>query len=345
MEKLIDFVAKDLTPEGMGWVVNNLEELTFLGKASLRQLIRNWRESARELSCRIKEADEKIKAIKGKTSEDIINDAKIFDNPEFPKVGLIDGMFGHSKVLAPKDVLSLHGRESDATTFNVCGWCKYNGSGTFRDDHWGNSYMISGDCSMITGAGRKDHVRKFNTPCDFTDADDLFIKQVSDGLENTLEHLIKEKRQIDNKIKLLLTLEKMAEQKPVIPGDRPGDWFKENDPVMCYLYESEGSSTKLIVKNQFLEGKVIRSDNDRCVEVKYDRPIHAMTWLNSHEFPCFLFTPCVMHLWEYEYLISHPDFLVVWLTIGSPGYYSSSILNILSGFNEKIRALGGSIKI
>jgi len=296
-----------LIPEYWDLTATTVEDIVFFGKISIREMIRSWRSHASSLNSQIKEVDEKLKLMSGKTATDIIEIAKQSENPEFPHIGVREDSWSEDP--EPLDAASIN-RKRGATTFNVCGWCKFTGGGSCRYD-----YHISTSCSIVTDAGMKDEERKFNTPCVFKTADDSFFDKIRNGLESNRTRLIEEKRQTDQKIKLLLTLEKRAEVKPAMPDRRPHDWFNEDNPVMCYV----GKWKERIVPNQFATAKVINGyrHHDGCVSVCYDQRVHNGDYLEGHGGGYGMSRPEVMHVWEFEYLLAHPDFASLWAKKGT----------------------------
>lgn len=307
MKKSVSSEVAGLIPQYWDLTASNVEDIVFFGKITIREMIRSWRSHASSLSSSIKTVDERLKLMSGKTAKDIIQIAKQSENPEFPQIGVRRDSWGDDP--EPLDAASIN-REHGATTFNVCGWCKYAGGGSCR-----YNYHISTSCGIVNDAGMKDEDRKFNTPCVFKTANDSFFDQIRNGLEGTRRRLIEEKRQTDRKIKLLLTLEKRAEKKPAMPNNRPYDWFNVNDPVMCFI----GKWQERIVPDQFATAKVINGyrHHDGCVSVSYDKRVHSGDYLEGHGGGYGMSRPEVMHVWEFEYLLAHPDFASLWSKKGT----------------------------
>jgi hypothetical protein len=313
-----------LIPGYWDLTAKTIEDIVFLGKTTIREMIRSWRSQAQALSSSIKEADENLKFMQDKNATSIQKLAKKSENPTFPHVGVGVGSLTGDK--EPLDAASIN-RKREATTFNVCGWCKYAAGGACR-----YSFHISTTCSLITDAGIQDEERHFDTPCVFKKAPDEFFNSIRSGLEEQRQKLIEEKRLTDRKIKLLLRLEDLAEKKPVFSNQRPHDWFNVNDDVICYV----GNREEWICSDQFATAKIIPGyrHHDGCVSVRFDKRVHANPFLEGHGAGYGMSRPEVMHLWEFEYLLEHPDFAKLWATKGvSPeleDYDSGLFLLVLS---------------
>lgn len=307
MKSLNSSEVAALIPQYWDVTASTVEDVVFFGQITIREMIRSWRYTANGLGSQIKDVDEKLKLLRGKGAADIREIAKQYENPEFPHVGVPKDSW--SRDPEPLDAASIN-RKRNATTFNVCGWCKYAGGGSGR-----YSYMITTSCSIKTHAGLKDEERRFNTPCFLKEAPDEVFDEIRNGLARERERLIEEKRATDEKIKFLLTLEKRAEKKPAMPDHRPHDWFNVDDSVVCYV----GMWKERIVRDNFATAKVINGyrHHDGCVSVCYDERVHSGEYLEGHGGGYGISRPEVMHAWEFEYLLGHPDFASLWSKNGT----------------------------
>ncbi len=281
---------------------NTLRDLVFFGKGTIRALVRSWRSTAGDISASIKAIEERIKLFDGLNPEGVQKIAANYESPEFPSIGVPrDSWSGDPE---PLDAASIN-RKSGATTFNACGWCKYASGGTCR-----YSYYITTSCGLIQNAGLSDNERRFNTPCTFQTAPEEFFAAVRAGLRVSRDEAVAEKRRADGNIQLLLRLEGMAEEKPVLPSERPHDYYNIDDPVVCYI----GSWKERIMPDQFATAKVINGyrHHDGCVSVCYDDRIHSGPYLDGHGGGYGMSRPEMLHTREYEYLIANPQFADAW---------------------------------
>jgi len=294
-----DLPGADLIPRYWNLTAGTVGDIVFFGKITIREMIRSWRSHAENLSSHIKSVDEKLKFLEGRDSTAIREIAKRYENPKFPIIG-VPSQGSWSKDPEPLDAASIN-REYGATTFNVCGWCKFTGGGVCR-----YSYHITTSCTFKTDAGMKDEERRFNTPCFLKKASNETLDSLREGFRKNLNRIIEEKRETDRKIKLLLKLEKLAVKKPALPDYRPYNWFNVNDPVVCFV----GSWKERIISDQFVTAKVIYGyrHHDGCVSVCYDKRVHSGPYLEGHGGGYGMSRPEVMHVWEFEYLLEHPEF-------------------------------------
>lgn len=229
--------AKHLIPEywNIKWV-ETTEDLVFLGKVTVRQLVRYWRRKADSLAGQIKYTQEMIDLLKGKTGKDLVE-----QQPE-----------------------------------------------------WSAKTQ-----------------RRFNTLCFLSNLDAKDVEFFLKALEGQKAKLIEKKKKVDIDIKLLLGLERRAEEKPALPSERPYDWFDLNDKVVCFI----GNWKERIYQDVWATGKVIDGyrHQDGCVSVNYDEKIHNGPYLEGHGVGYGMARPEVMLLWEYHYLRQHPDFAKLWV--------------------------------
>jgi len=334
-EAKYDFTAADLIPEWWDLVgVETIEDIKFLGQVTIRQMIRSWRQTAEELRWRIKRIDGEIKFLQGNNAESVRALAEKYENPVFDPKQIGVRKDSWDGVPEPLDEASKK-RKRGATTFNVCGWCKYAVGGTGR-----YNYYISTHCSFITDAGVEDVERRFNSPCFLKNISDEDFNTLACGLAFQLGILIARKHMTDAKIKLLLELEKQAERKPPLADHRPYDWFNIDDPVICYIGGWERARLRDVI-SQYLPESVVKwlhalgwlgeprrvtfkewatarvvdgyRHHDGCVSVRYDERVHSGPYLEGHGGGYGMSRPEVLHVWEYNYLREHPDFAEVWM--------------------------------
>lgn len=346
------FTAAELIPEFWDLTAETVEDIVFLGKVTIREMIRSWRNHAEMLSGRIKKTDEEFEFLRGKKARNIRVFAVTYENPQFTPDQIGVRRDSWSRDLEPLDEASKE-RKRGSTTFNICGWCKFAGGGTGRYD-----YFITTYCGLVSDAdGWHDTERRFNTPCFLREADDLVFVQLRLRLAKTRNRLIREKRETDAKIKFLLRREKLAAQKPALPSHRPYNWFNTDDPVVCYiggwervtiwkilgetladtldrldilrrleawlrnkLAKSESERSKRITRKQWVTATVIPGyrHHDGCVSVRCSKRVHNGNYLEGHGGGYGMSRPEVMHFWELGYLQQNPDFAEVWAKSASP---------------------------
>ncbi len=83
-------------------------------------MVRYWRAHAKHLSLSIKDREEKLAFLHGKGASDIRQIAMDYEYLEGLIIGVHpDSFTGDFELLDPASRL----RDSNATIFNVCGWC------------------------------------------------------------------------------------------------------------------------------------------------------------------------------------------------------------------------------
>lgn len=305
------FEAGDLIPEWWHLSVPSVEKLVWLGKVNIREMIRYWRGAAQSLVQEIKNLEQTLVEIEGLNPETVKTEAAKHEKPAFPSIGLREGNWTHDP--EPTDAASIN-RKGGATTFNVCGWCKHASGGSCR-----YNYYITTSCGLKSRAGLSDRTRRFDTPCLWLTASVMDFMALKAGLRNRKEQAAAEKAFADRKIQTLLTLERQAEKKPALPDLRPYDWFNENDEVTCYVANWDTGDTKMLGTDPFAAAKVIIGyrHHDGCVSVCYDERVHTGEYLEGHGGGYGMSRPEVMHTWEYEYMLTHWEFMGLWLARGN----------------------------
>src|SRR5262245_9762266 len=119
------FTPADLIPEWWDLTVPDLNRLVWLGKITIREMIRYWRGNAQECVSGIKRIERTLSEIDGLTPETIRAAAAKHENPTFTSIKVLPGSMGDPE---PTDAASIN-RKRGATTLNVCGWCKYASGG------------------------------------------------------------------------------------------------------------------------------------------------------------------------------------------------------------------------
>lgn len=309
-------------------------ELLFFGKSFIRDLIRSWRYWANSQTGLIKSLQDRVNALEGKDASSVQEIAKSFEDPDFPSISVPRDSW--SKDPEPTDGASLS-RKSDATTFNVCGWCKYAGGGTCR-----YNFHITTRCSFTTEETKHlsgvtgEH--RFNTVCFLKKADTRTFQVLLDGLRRELEEAILAKKEMDAKIRYLLKLEEKAEEKASLPNHRDHEMFNVGDQVIIYIGEWRSEKNEKLVDKTFASAQVIDGyrHHDGCVSVCFDEKVHTGEYLDGKGGGYGMSRPEVMLRSEFEYLLAHPDFADLYASGHDrlEGFNKSSFLRHLKDFAQ-----------
>ncbi len=249
--------------------IHSWEEVAQLGSLNLEELIKSARKFESSLTSHIKEKYQKINLLKGKSGKDFIEIAKEYENPQDIRIGRLEGNWvGEDEPIDKKS----KDRAYDATTFNMCGWCKHTGGGCCR-----YSYRITTTCSLIVGSPKT----KFNTPC-------LLHEKTSEDFQKEVELIqeeidaVKARRQkVRMGINHLLVLKEASIEKPYLMSLRPYNFFDIGDEVMIYI--AGWDESERLVKGDWIEGMVVFGfgHQDGCVSYKTNFPIHSN--MSNHE--------------------------------------------------------------
>lgn len=308
----ININPQDLIPEYWhGIYVPTEADLIFIGSKNLEYLKQYWRSEERSLSKQVKEAQSDIDLLVGKTPEDIKAMAAKYENPDFPRIGVLEDSWGDDP--EPLDAASIN-REPGATTFNVCGWCEHCGGGTCR-----HSYHITTYCPLIPRQlgngetwGGNDKFR-FNTPCALANGTQELLDTCVEHLKARKANLVARKQRAAAFASYLAEVMNKAEEKPYFASHRPHNWFNLDDCVMFLTGDFESvlpGKAKI-----FVSGKVINGyrHHDGCVSVCSDEPFHTGECCDGCGSGFGTARPEVLHNWEFEYLKTHSDYLKVWV--------------------------------
>lgn len=303
---------QDLIPECWhGIYVPTEADLLFIGSKNIEYLKQYWRITERGLSRSVKEAQADIDMLAGKTPEDVKAMAAEYENPVFSRIGVKDDSWGDDP--EPLDAESIN-RKPGATTFNVCGWCKHCGGGSCR-----YNYHITTYCPLIprqlgngeTWGGNPKF--RFNTPCALANGTQELLDTCVEHLKARKAKLVAQKQQAASYARYLTRTMKQAEEKPYFAYHRPHDWFNIDDRVMFFTSDFDGVFPGKA--NIFVPGKVINGyrHHDGGVSACADEPYHSGDYLEGRGSSFGTARPEILHVWEYEYLKTHPDFLKVWV--------------------------------
>lgn len=168
------------------------------------------------------------------------------------------------------------------------------------------------------------------------------------GSESDLQHsskvdTFKRKQTVDSYIKLLVSLEQKAENKPLLSLLRPVDWFKLNDRVSIILADC----CNIVTSDSFVFGQVVGVDPERFFP--NNPTINVLTDViftdldlditdddgnlleKGRGFCCLYWQPWFMLKWEFEYFKSHPEFFRFWMS-----HFRHENLIISSIFTEHV---------
>lgn len=203
--------------------ITTWEQIAILGRENIRALIKSARYFERQLSERIKELTRRKSVIEGKDGSWFQEEAKKFENPQDMVKGFLDNNWLHEP--EPIDQKSRE-REAGATTFNICGWCKYANSGTCR-----YSYHITTNCALLTA---EDDL-KFDTPCRLHNSTRADLQTAVEGFNKEISDCKRKRDKVRRGIRHLQSLEQGAPSKPYLMSLRPHDHFNVGDEMVINL--------------------------------------------------------------------------------------------------------------
>ena len=306
-----------LIPEYNDLKAKTSDDIVSFGKVAVEGMIGSWKYRINGSKSHLEKLKKLAKFFAKANAKKIKREAAKFENPTFPKIGPFGkergGIFGDGEN-EPLDAASIN-RQRGATTFNVCGWCKHAGCGTCR-----YNYCISTSCDIISDAGMGRGYEKdktfFNTPCVIQSFNDAMFDKVREGLAKNIAKTEAAILATQEKIDLLKRLSEKAEKKPALPDHRPCTWFNIDDPIVCFVGKWKEKINQSLL---FAKGKVIMGyrHHDGCVSVCFDEKVHAGEYLDGHGGGYGMSRPEIMHEWEFEYLLKHPDFAEVWAGMGA----------------------------
>jgi len=289
--------VKSLIPSYWDLPVCNKFDIINLGKATIRIIIQDHKNE-------IKEGKENIKCL--------YEYIKLIQSGKYINLKSKYKMPNESDILMKEDDAIIHNVDllngnNDVTTFNMCGWCKHNGSGSFR-----YNYMIHGSCSILNSAGIGCE-RFTNTLCYFT-GDSKKDNKVVIGLKKSVKRTIENIKKRQEYISYLNILLKTAKNHPVLSNHRKYDHFNLNDKVVCYIGNWNDKGNGPIVDDKFVEGVVINGyrHHNGCVSVCYDIKIHNGDYLEGRGGGYGSSRPEVMLKSEFEHFLNNMDYVRIW---------------------------------
>lgn len=331
------FDWQELVPTGWRGVnLDSEDALISLGKANLAAMKRYWRQRERETTRNLELAQQYADTFAGQTTESLQQRAAQYEYPEFPSVG-----FATMSLPEPLDVAS-RTRETNATTMNFCGWCKY--ALRIQESH---RCALQSYCRVMLPWQRKAYgcdgsLRSewrlprnlFDTPCQLLCCAqsqlDLYIK----ALQEEVNELQAQRTKVAGYIERIIAAEKMADHKPCFASERPDGWFQDRCAVMCLVHDFSKLPAKSLP--HFVPGHVTYAAKSWTVSVHSDEPLNVGCDGDIYNVNLSYSDPAVILWWEYEYLMAHPDEMAIWLAmIGET--YKCSRSTLLQALHEERR--------
>lgn len=261
-------------------VIIDTEGLAFLGSGNLSALREGWQDELERLSRTLAEREAVVATLE--SPEALEKVAITYDNPDFPKIGV---PFVGAGMLEPLDWQSKI-RESDTTTFNVCGWCHYVEGGCGRCH-----YHSGGDCGLLPESLREDlGLFAFNTPC-YLRTHPTIIPDCREKQEAELLRIKERKEKTENTIRLLDEAIATAEWRPMLPDYRPFDWVSSGDEIV------------FLDDDKLMSGEVTKYEFEHIV---------FKDGLGQFR-NCMLYTPLLVRKDEWEFLKRNSEFLDFWI--------------------------------
>ena len=288
-----------------GIYVSTEADLIFLGSKNLECLKQYWTHKENEVIDHIDAIKTQISVLDGKTVDDIRAVASEYEHPDSTWRPL-------AKKAEPFDAI-LTNCKPGATTFNLCGWCKYNGGITcLYRYHIITTYLLIPK-EFNNGSGAHDYEEfNLNTPCAITNGTQELLDTCVEYLKSELAELIAKKAEICEYAKLIVEAMEKAEEKPYFTDNRPENWFKTDDEVVCFIPNYIENASK---KGIFVTGKVVcgQKRSDGFVLIRVDERINADNYNDNRKIVFGSSRPEILHKWEYGYLKNHPDYLKIWI--------------------------------
>ncbi len=249
--------------------IETWEQVASLGSKNIAALVSRARDHEKSLTNHIGDVKSKQDLLRGKSGSDFVEMAKEYENPTITDIGVPEDSW--SKDPEPRDAASIN-RKGDATTFNMCGWCKHAGGGSCR-----YQYHITTSCRLLHNSLET----RFNTPCLLCDKSAEEIAAEVEQLEREVEDLLARRERVREGIKLLQKLKKGAPEKPYLMSLRPHDHFNVGDEIIVYVGQwGKEAEHKSLVKDGVWVPAIVMFGylhHDGCVSYQALFPIHSNT--------------------------------------------------------------------
>lgn len=308
--------------------IETWEQVASLGSKNITALIARARDHEKEFADNISRTKAKLSLLRGKSGADFVEMAKQHENPTITKIGVRKDSWIREP--EPLDVASQN-RAHDATTFNMCGWCKHTGGGSCR-----YNYHISTSCNLLHDSPKT----KFNTPCLLHAKTAEEIAAEVEWLEHEVTDLLARRERVREGIRLLQQLKKGTPDKPYLISLRPHDQFNVGDEVMVYVgqWGSKESEYKSLVQDGVWVPAIVvfgYRHHDGCISYQALFPIHSnMSYYEGRGGGSGMSRPEVLMRSEFNYLqeamqnTSGGD-------LGFVGLWLTNVDDDLQGFNKE----------
>ncbi len=307
--------------------IRTWEDVAKLGNKNIAALISSARSHEKSLTNDVKTIKAKQELLRGKSGDDFVEMAKEFENPTITDIGVPEDSW--SKDPEPRDAASIN-RKSDATTFNMCGWCKHAGGGGCR-----YQYHITTSCNLLGNSLET----KFNTPCLLQSKSADEIASEVDRMEREVENLLSRRERVREGIKLLQKLKKGAPDKPYLMSLRPHNHFNVGDEIIVYVGQcgDEGEHKSLVKDGVWVSAIVVFGyrHHEGCVSYQSLFPIHSnMSNFEGRGGGAGGSRPEVMLLSDFNYLTWAADTSADECDLGFLGLWIANIDDHLEGFDR-----------
>ena len=306
--------------------ISNEEEFIFLGSNNLRACLKYWEGEKRKNTESINDVRDRMNALLGRNIDDIKKLASEYDNPELE---VVIGKLGFERRTSDtratdEDSAKL---KPTATTFNVCGWCKYGKQSDYRIGN--NDWLLAINCSCLpqtlNDIGGGLH---FDTPCLITNGSQELLDVCQNHLRSGLLALLEKEKIINGNIEFIENAIERAEEKPLFPEFRDENWASVGDEII-YITKNlrfwGGLSVFNISKTlsgDYCSGEFIVDIYDDVYHFRYEK----------------LVEPYIMKPQEHEYFKTHPDYLEVWIYASKPAFSNqvpATFVDIAKAYAEK----------
>jgi len=267
-----------------------------LGNKNIVALISSARSNEQSLTGQVAKLKQQQSLLRDKSGNDFKEMAKGFENPVITEIGVPSDSW--TKDPEPLDAASKN-REGNATTFNMCGWCKHSGGGSCR-----YGYHITTTCNLL---GDSSSETRFNTPCLLQNKTAEEIATQVTRIESEITNLLARREKVRDGIKLLQHLKKGAPEKPYLMSLRPHDHFNVGDEVMVYIGQwGKNTEHKSLIKDGVWVPAIIvfgYRHHDGCVSYQTLFPIHTnMSFFEGRGGGSGMSRPEVLLRSEFNYL-------------------------------------------
>jgi hypothetical protein len=201
-------------------------------------------------------------------------------------------------------------RKKGDTNFEMCGWCRHRGCGSYRYD-----CMISGDCSLLKNYKNET---VWNTPCKIKSLGKLDLLDLASSKKYEIEESKRAIEIAEHEMDVLKKLATKAKDKPCLPDSRTCEHFAPKARVRVFLDFPERN-----IKADWYIGTVVNGyrSGDGCVSYVLDKlPESKGGW------GCGISAPAVILNSEYQYFKKNPAEFEIWLQKSDRDYNGQRII-------------------